>query len=243
MPAFIQSRVNHIHTLWREGLWGRWIAAVYFCISIFEFVRDEVWQPSNESKWRIINMIPHLTLSWWLFFLVAILLAWTFEASFRSAEKLRGHISEFERDAASPLEIIFDPNNPARRFWSMESPQDENGLPKPGVFWEHRVEVKNNSLRTLRNVSITTEHLGQLPVRPIDQIFDKIKKTSCDLKPGCSELVPVVRWPIPKIQAGMLADLSALEYGPIKIIASADDSAPSVRTFKFDYQTEQMLFD
>jgi hypothetical protein len=145
--------------------------------------------------------------------------------------------------APSPLEIIFDTSNPAKRFWSMESPKDESGLPKPGVFWEYRVEVKNNSQRTIRNVSVTIEHLGQCPLRPRDQIFDKINKISCDLKPGCSELVPVVRWPIPKIQAGMLAGLSALEYGPIKIIASGDDSKPSVRTFNFDYQTEQMLFD
>jgi hypothetical protein len=56
-------------------------------------------------------------------------------------------------------------------------------------------------------------------------------------------LVPVIRWPIPKVQAGMLAGPTAFEYGPIKVTASADDTAPSVRKFKFDYQTEQMLFD
>jgi hypothetical protein len=156
---------------------------------------------------------------------------------------LRSTISEFERHEASPLQIIFDPINTARRFWSLEPAKDKDGSPKPGSYWEHRIEIRNNSQRTLRNVSVTTEHLGQLPVRPADQIFDKIKKTSCDLKPGCSELVPVVRWPNPKIQAGMLADRSALEYGPIKVTASADDTAPCVRTFKFDYQTEQMLFD
>jgi len=93
----------------------------------------------------------------------------------------------------------------------------------------------------LRNVSVTTEHLGQLPVRPADKMFDRTKTTSCDLKPGCSELVSVVRWPNPKIQAGRLADRSALEYGPIQITTSADNVLPGVRTFKFDYQSEQML--
>lgn len=90
---------------------------------------------------------------------------------------------------------------------------------------------------------VTTEHLGQMPIRSANQPFDKIKKTSCDIKPWCSELVPVIRWPIPKIQAGMLCGPDALAYGPIKVTASADDTKPSIRIFKFDYQTEQMLFD
>jgi hypothetical protein len=167
----------------------------------------------------------------------------TGRAERQSAGALPSTISESEWDQASPLQIIFDPTNPARRFWSLEPAQDKDGSPRPGSYWEHRVEIRNNSRRTLRNVSVTTEHLGQLPVRPADQTFDRTKTTSCDLKPGCSELVPVVRWPNPKIQAGMLADRSALEYGPIKITASADNIMPCVRTFKFDYQTEQMLFD
>ena len=82
-----------------------------------------------------------------------------------------------------------------------------------------------------------------MPVRPVDQVFDKIGKTSCDLKPGCSELVPVIRWPIPTRQAGMLAGPSALEYGPIKITVGADDTEPTERIFKFDYQVEPMLSD
>jgi hypothetical protein len=124
----------------------------------------------------------------------------------------------------------------------MEKAYNADGKPS-GVFWEHRVEIRNNSERTLRNVSATIEHIGQLPVRPYDSVFDKIKKTSCDLKPGCSELVPVMRWPNPKQQAGMPCGPSAWIYGPVKITASADDTPPSVRIFQFNYETEQMLFD
>jgi hypothetical protein len=142
-----------------------------------------------------------------------------------------------------PLEIIFDPSNPARRFWSMESPRDENDNKRPGAFWEYRVEIKNNSQRTVRNVSVTVEHTGGMPLRPVDSIFDKNRKTSCDLKPGCSELIPIIRWPIPAIQAGMLAGSTALEYGPVTVMASADDARPTMRIFKFDYQAEPMLFN
>jgi hypothetical protein len=161
----------------------------------------------------------------------------------QSTETSHGIVGGLAQSQTSPLQIIFDPTNPARRFWSLEPAKDKDGSPRPGSYWEHRVEIRNNSQRTLRNVSVTTEHLGKLPVRPADQMFDKTKTTSCDLKPGCSELVAIVRWPNPKVQAGMLADRSAFEYGPIKVTASADDAVPCVRTFKFDYQTEQMLFD
>jgi hypothetical protein len=137
---------------------------------------------------------------------------------------------------SSPLEIIFDPNNPSKRFWSMVSAE---GM----VAWQYRVEIINNSLKTLKNVSVTTEHLGQMPILPTDKVFIKHRKLQCDLKPKCPELVAVLHWPIQKIQPGMLADKTALEYGPIKITASADDVIPSVKIFDFDYQTEQMLFE
>jgi hypothetical protein len=87
------------------------------------------------------------------------------------------------------------------------------------------------------------EHTGGMPLRPVDSIFDKNRKTSCDLKPGCSELIPIIRWPIPAIQAGMLAGSTALEYGPVTVMASADDARPTMRIFKFDYQAEPMLFN
>ena len=157
---------------------------------------------------------------------------------------LRRRKDDSKPQGDSVLEIIFDPTNYARRFWSRESPRDENGNAKPGVFWEYRVEIKNNSQKTVRNVSVTVEHIGQqLPVRPIDAIFDKIRKTSCDLRPGACELVAVIRWPIPIVQAGMLAGPSALEYGPVKVTAVGDDVPPTVRVFQFDYQSEPMLFD
>ena len=141
-----------------------------------------------------------------------------------------------------PLEIIFDPRNPANRFWSMESQIYENGNKKPIVFWEYRVEIKNRSFKTIRNVSLTKEHVGQMGKRPVDQIFDKIKQTSCDLKPGCRELVPVIRWPIQRLP-GMLANSTALEYGPIVVTVSGDDVLPTTRIFQFDWQQTPMIFD
>jgi hypothetical protein len=50
----------------------------------------------------------------------------------------------------SPLEIIFDPSNPARRFWSMESLRNEKGEVLPGSVWQYKIEIRNNSSKTLK---------------------------------------------------------------------------------------------
>jgi len=184
-------------------------------------------------------MFPHLPTTWWIIICLVAIIGWLFEASYRVNRKLRDDIKELK---SSSLEIVFDPNNPSKRFWSMESLIDEKGI-ATGVFWEYRVDVKNKSSKTIRNVSLTTEFIGPISIRPADQIFDKIKKPFCNLKPECSELVPILRWPIPKRQIGMLADKSALAYGPIKVKASADNTMPTIRIFKFDWQREPMIYD
>lgn len=142
----------------------------------------------------------------------------------------------------SPLEIIFEPLNPARRFWSLESHLDDYKR-LIGTFWEHRLEIKNNSNVTLRNVVVTVEHTGPLPIKPQRAIFTRTKADSCDINPQCSELVLVNRWPQPKRQAGMLSSESAWAYGPIKVVASADDTLPAEKIYDFNYETDQMLFE
>jgi hypothetical protein len=142
----------------------------------------------------------------------------------------------------SPLEIIFEPLNPARRVWSLESHVDDYKR-LIGNFWEHRLEIKNNSSLTLRNVSVTVERTGPMPIKPQRAIFIRTNTESCDINPCCSELVLVNRWPQPKRQAGMLAAESAWAYGPIKVIASANDTLPAEKTYDFNYETDQMLFE
>jgi hypothetical protein len=142
----------------------------------------------------------------------------------------------------SPLEIIFEPLNPARRFWSLESHLDDYKR-LIGTFWEHRIEIKNNSSVTLRNVTVMVERTGPSPVKPQRALFVRTKTESCDINPGCSELVLVNRWPHPKTQVGMLAGPSAWGYGPINVIASAHDTLPAETIFDFNYETDQMLFE
>jgi hypothetical protein len=138
----------------------------------------------------------------------------------------------------SALVIEFNAKNPGRKFWSIENPTP--GIPR--AFWEYRVAIKNKSAATIRNVSVTVERIGQMPVRPESAPFDRDQRMTCDLKPGCSELAVVLRWPT-RPEAGMLAGPSALAYGPIKIIASGDDVPVASRVFQFDYQRTPMLFE
>jgi len=134
---------------------------------------------------------------------------------------------------ASPLEIIFDPNNSMERFWSIE-----------GTDWVYRLEIKNNSGKTLKNVSVTAEHTGSISKRPANLIFDKTKTTNCDINPNCSELVPIVRWPVffekPKNSKGW-PRVSPAYYETIKVAASANDTKAVIRRFKFNYKKVPML--
>ncbi|HTV59623.1 MAG TPA: deaminase [Verrucomicrobiae bacterium] len=145
------------------------------------------------------------------------------------------------RTTESPIEITFDPQNPSQRFWSMESVIDGNGQWTGKAVWEYRVEIKNASSQTLRDVLVTREHLGLMAIRPTEVVFDRTRKNYCDINPGTSELVKVIGWPIPINSPGTLSGESALEYGPIKIVASAADVLPAIKYFEFDYQKTPML--
>jgi hypothetical protein len=142
---------------------------------------------------------------------------------------------------ASSLEIIFEPLNPARRFWSLIGYLDDLG--KGHSYWEHRVEIRNISQKTIRNVMVTVERIGPSPQLPFSPPFKRSQLEKCDINPGCSELIQVNTWPHPKAQVGMFAGPSAWGYGPIKVTVSGDDTLSVVKTFAFNYETDQMLFD
>ena len=130
------------------------------------------------------------------------------------------------------LKIIFGPKNPSKRFWSMVK----------GPYWEYRVAIKNTSMKTIRNLRVEIEHLGQMSQLPTEGIFIN-GQPLYDIQPHTEKLAVVLRWPIPIKQPGMISDNCALAYGPIKVTVSSDDTKPVVRIFDFDYQREPMLFN
>lgn len=142
----------------------------------------------------------------------------------------------------SPLEILFDARNPGRRFWSLETQKDTSLTQRLPVCWQYRVDIRNKSFfQTLRNVRVSAEGLGQVGGRPLDMPFDKTQKTTIDINPRCCELVTILRWYHPKIQAGTAAGPSF--YSPLRITVSADDIPAVIRDFRIDVEKEPMIFD
>ena len=239
MGNSISARYRHFAALWKEGLWGRWLGVVYSLAGAYVLVRDEFWRPQNPDRWGIINMIPHLS-AWWLVSALVVLGVWLFEASFRITERLNESIASALRSQGSPLEIIFDPTNPGRTFWSIAPMKDENGKQIAGSFWEYRAVIKNKSFRTVRNVKVTVEAIGDMPARPEHSQFDINKKPLIDLTPNEETLAVIRRWFNPPIVEGMVGGGA---YGPIKMTASADDVLPTTKVFQFDPEQTPMIFE
>jgi hypothetical protein len=140
-----------------------------------------------------------------------------------------------------PLEIIFDPTNPGRKFWSIEPMKAEDGKQTAGSFWEYRAIIKNRSAKTVRNVKVVVEAIGVMPTRPEPSQFDINKKHLIDLTPNEEQLVLIRRWYNPPIVAGMAIGEGI--YGPIKMTASADDIFPTTKFFQFDPMQTPMIFE
>jgi hypothetical protein len=95
------SHLRHVRALWRHQVWTRWIGGVWAALGVFTFFRDEFLQPTDEQRWKIINMIPHLPLSWWLFGLALIFAVGIFEASFRLSREMYSTIASLTDEKKS----------------------------------------------------------------------------------------------------------------------------------------------
>jgi hypothetical protein len=141
----------------------------------------------------------------------------------------------------SPFEIIFDSTNFHRKFWSIEPMRDADGKQIAGSYWEYRAIVKNKSTTKLENVKIIIEAIGAMPTRPEISHFDINKKPLIDLTPNEETLVVIRCWPNPPIFAGMASGEDM--YGPIKMVATADNALPFTRIFHFDPEKNPMIYE
>jgi len=185
----------------------------------------DMFSLAGEYEIRVMVTAPSVTP-----FPVDLLLRWN----------LQPNTATIEIKQNSPLEIIFDASNPNRKFWSIEQIRDEKGKPL-GSHWEYRALIKNNSSKTLRNVKVTIEAIGPMPTRPEPSHFDINKQQLIDLHPQGEALAVIRRWFNPPIVAGMACGTDV--YGPIKMIASADDIPPATKLFHFDPEQTPMIFE
>jgi hypothetical protein len=108
MLESIINRGLHFISICKEGILGKWFGAAWSILGIGIVARDEFWRPSNEERWRVINMIPHISLAWWLIGALAIVIIWIFEASFRVAEKQNKRIASLKGDFSEEVRMNID---------------------------------------------------------------------------------------------------------------------------------------
>ena len=178
---------------------------------------------SNLSKWGQYLKIPnaaalfsHLSLLY-VFLIVVGALVWV--------------IPYIRKHRPVPFEIIFDPKNPGRQFWSPRTIESFSSQ-TPGI--EYRVKIRNKTQRTIREVKATTETLGPMGSTPVSLIFDQTGKDTFTLDPGASAFVKLFFTPLPLIQPGTLMGASTAAYGPIKVTVSALDARAVEKVFRFN---------
>ena len=57
----LYNRFLHLRSLWREGLWGRWVIGGWGIVAVAEAVRDEFLSPDLQAKLKVPVMV-HLSL-------------------------------------------------------------------------------------------------------------------------------------------------------------------------------------
>jgi hypothetical protein len=137
----------------------------------------------------------------------------------------------------SPLEIVFDLNNPGEQFWKRRQGKDANGNLIPKMVLEHRIGVRNTSSATIRNVRVSIETLGQRPINPRDMRFQKGDKENFDITPWHMELAPVW-WVWPPEPGDAWGPTATAFHGPIRVTARGDDVYPAQA--EFDYFPAQI---
>jgi hypothetical protein len=93
------SRRAFFGALWREGLWGRWIA---FAVAVLGAMSSAVtFAPTLAPDLApILSKVPFAS---WVLALLSVLLVWCFEASYRSLRKSEMQVRAFELKLASPI--------------------------------------------------------------------------------------------------------------------------------------------
>ncbi len=134
---------------------------------------------------------------------------------------------------ADAFEIIFDPENPGRQFWSLRTIE---GFSSQTHGIEYRVKIRNTTKRTLYQVKATTETLGPLGAQKpqTSLIFDRTGQDTFTLDPGATVFVKLFFTPLPLIQPGTLMGSSTAAYGPLRVTVSALDTGAVERVFQFN---------
>jgi hypothetical protein len=97
----------------------------------------------------------------------------------------------------------------------------------------YRIKIRNNTKKTLEDVKVTSESLGQLGSLPERLSFSQTKEGTSTLDPKASVFVDWFFVPLPLAQPGtVMRESSPSVYGPLRVTVSAKDTRAVQRLFR-----------
>jgi hypothetical protein len=79
--------------LWRQKLFGRAISAAWFAYGAALAIKDGLSDSAPPILLGLRQMMPSISLAWWLAGAAVVLLIWCFEASFRSQRDIESQLA------------------------------------------------------------------------------------------------------------------------------------------------------
>jgi hypothetical protein len=140
---------------------------------VFIFFRDDVFQPKDEHGWKIINMIPHLPIAWWLSGIAIILTVGMFEASFRLSRELHHELASLtdnrKRARISLGEFISQGNTIMSRCLV-----ERSGAPNNDAnVWAEKVECFLGTSLDQSYIARFRDTSNALDVRPVGKFSEE----------------------------------------------------------------------
>lgn len=177
---------------------------------------------SNLSKWGQFLKIPNAS-------------TWSSHSSLVYASLIMAGalvwIIPYVRKRWAAFEIIFDPKNPGRQFWSYRTIEN---LSSGTSGIEYRVKIRNKTRKTLHEVKAAIENLGPMGSTPVGLAFDQTGEGRFTLDPGSSAFVKLFFTSLPLTQPGTLMGSSTAAYGPLRVTVSALDTPAVEKIFRFN---------
>jgi len=136
------------------------VALLYAAAGLYVLVRDEFWRPKHADTWAIFNMIPHLSLAWWLVGALAIVCLWLFEASFRVQRKGREKIAALELKTETP-DLVIEWHTSPEAFSTLPAQEGTEPSGREGIYIFMRdIRFLNRSTRPLSVEARLNIYLG-----------------------------------------------------------------------------------
>ena len=83
MGRWFLDRALFFKVLAQQSVFSRVVAGASLPIGVASLWRDELADAVQQEKFRIVNFLPDLPLSWWIVIWLTLALVWVFEAAFR----------------------------------------------------------------------------------------------------------------------------------------------------------------